>query len=365
MFLNIFSYNWTDPLRPDWSDASGKVYEKYANAFEVFNIPVKWYAIMILCAIILSVVIGYFGFAKRLGVNSDHLFEGVMVGVVAGIVGARLWFVVANIFEDQGQSAYILNPMNIFAIRDGGLAISGGVLLAGIALFFYSRFRHLKFLYLLEIVLPLIMISQVLGRWGNFFNLEAHGGLILVDGWEAALESANGKVITDNNFLQAQRDFLWFFPDFMIDRMYIYDGTKGVFGYCHPCFFYEGMLNFIGFTAYMLIRRFVKKGIYVGDGLSFYLIWYGIVRFFVEHLRTDAQMIKNTDVHIVVVYAVIMVIVGVAWFIIRRVKKIAMIPCHEALYGFDSTIYHEHNKKEKNKDKSKQNKQEIKVEAEA
>lgn len=361
MFLSIFSSNWADPLRPAW----GPDLESYKEAFNLFGtISVAWYAIMILSAIILSVVIGYFGFAKRLGVTSDHLFEGVILGVVAGIVGARLWYVVADIFQYGTNSAYIQDTLfasvkNILNISEGGLAISGGVLLAGIALFFYCRYRHIKVLYLLEIVLPLIMISQVLGRWGNFFNFEAHGGLINVPGLAEALESSSK---LPDNILQAQRDFLWFFPDFMVDRMYIFDEVTNAWGYCHPCFFYEGALNFIGFTTYMLLRRFVKKGIYVGDGISFYLVWYGIVRFFVEQIRTDAQMLGDTGIRVVVVYAAIMVIAGIAWLIIRRVKKISMITCYDALYGYDSTIFIDQD--QINKKKNKKQKNNITVEAE-
>lgn len=356
MFLNIFSSNWSDPLRPSWG--VGEELDKYKEAFNLFgSISVAWYAIMILLAIILSVVIGYFGFAKRLGLTSDHLFEGVILGVVAGIVGARLWYVIADIIQYGQESMYVQDTLikslkYIINISQGGLAISGGVLLAGVAIFVYCRLRHLKVLYLLEIVLPLIMLSQVLGRWGNFFNFEAHGGLINVPGLNEALETGNG---LPNEVLQAQRDFLWFFPDFMVDRMYIFDDVTRVYGYCHPCFFYEGMLNFIGFTTYMLLRRFVKKGLYVGDGISFYLVWYGIVRFFVEQIRTDAQMLGDTGIRLVVVYAAIMVVAGIAWFIIRRVKKISMITCYDALYGFDSTILTK-NVEQKNNNKNKKKK---------
>ena len=104
MFLSIFSSNWADPLRPSW----GLDINSYKEAFNLFGtISVAWYAIMILCAIVLSVVIGYFGFAKRLGINSDHLFEGVILGVVAGIVGARAWYVVADIIQNGSGSDYI------------------------------------------------------------------------------------------------------------------------------------------------------------------------------------------------------------------------------------------------------------------
>lgn len=358
----------------------GKNLEGYKIAFKLFNkIPITWYAIMILMAVILSVVIGYFGFAKRLGITSDHLFEGVLIGVVSGIIGARLWFVVANILEEGTKSEfvnqnYIPNLGAIIGFSNGtfaleGLAISGGVILAAISLVIFCKYRKIKLLYLLEIVLPLIMISQVLGRWGNFFNFEAHGGFIFVEGMEN-LDIANsikervvdsGEYILPLDILEKQRDFLWFFPNAMKDRMLIkYDG---IWGYCHPCFFYEGLANFLGFTGYMLLRRFVKKGIYVGDGISFYLIWYGTVRFFIEMLRTDAQMIGDTGIKVVMIYTPIMIILGVVWLVIRRVKKIQLITCYDALYGKDSTILLNPNES-KNKKNKKSKREEIVITAE-
>ena len=349
----------------------GQNLDKYKIAINLFDrIPIQWYAIMILMAVVLSVVIGYFGYAKRLGITSDHLFEGVLICVVAGIIGARLWFVVANILEEKTASEfvnqnYIPNLKAIIGITENGLAleglaISGGVIFAGIALAIFCKYRKIKTLYLFEIVLPLIMISQVLGRWGNFFNFEAHGGFIFVEGMENLdiAKSISENVIGSSEralpleILDKQRDFLWFFPDVMKDRMFI--EYEGIWGYCHPCFFYEGLANFLGFTGYMLLRRFVKKGIYVGDGLSFYLIWYGTVRFFIEMLRTDAQMINGTGIKVVMVYTPIMIILGIVWLIVRRVKKIQLITCYDALYGMDSTILLNPNESKNKKNKKKE-----------
>lgn len=358
MFLSsFFTHNWEDALRPDWASDI----EKYRTAFEVFGMPIYWYSIMILLAVVLSVVIGYFGFAKRLGATSDHLFEGVVVGVIAGITGGRLWYVIADVLgggKSFVQPTIIETIKAILNLRDGGLAISGAVILAGLGVFAFCKFRKIKVLYILEIVMPLIMLSQVLGRWGNFFNFEAHGGLINVPGLNEAIET--GKL--SNEVLQAQRDFLWFLPDFIIDRMYITQHVS-IAGYYHPCFFYEGVANFIGFTTYMILRRVIKKGIYVGDGIGFYLIWYGIVRFFIESMRTDAQMIGD-NIPVVMVYTPIMVILGITWLVVRRVKKIQLITCYEALYGYNSTVLYsqeETNIKKNKKQKNKQ-KQQVKME---
>lgn len=343
LLSSLFGHDWAESVVPLWGNIHSNS-NPHKIAFEILGIPVAWYAIMILMAVILSVVVGYFGFAKRLGATTDYLFEGVIVGVVSGVVGGRLWYVVANILEEGSGSSFIQptiigSIIEMVNIRDGGLAISGAVILVGISLFIFCKYRHIKLLYVLEIVMPLIMLSQVLGRWGNFFNFEAHGGFINVPGLQEGLE--NTEIISSiktlpKDVLDAQRNFLWFFPNFMKDRMFIDVG--GVWGYCHPCFFYEGVANFIGTATYMIVRRFVKKGMYVGDGISFYLIWYGVVRFFIESLRTDAQMIGDTGIKVVMVYTPIMVILGITWLIVRRVLKIQMVPTYEALYGKDSSM---------------------------
>ena len=318
---------------------------------------------MISMAIILSVVLGYFGYAKRLGASSDLLSEGVIIGVVGGVAGGRLWYVVADLIKSwtTDYESSFKTIMDVIDIRSGGLAISGAVIFVFIGLFIFCRYRKLKLLYILEIVLPLVMLSQVLGRWGNFFNFEAHGGLIQVKGLEEALNNLQNQTIMDNSVLEAQRNFLWFFPKAMVDRMYIFDDVQRAYGYCHPCFFYEGILNFLGFTTYMLIRRFVKKGIYVGDGISFYLVWYGTVRFFIEMLRTDAQTIGNSNIPVVMVYSTIMVIIGIVWFIVRRVKKIQLESCYDALYGFDSTIHIDPNNRKIKKNKKEKTQIETEV----
>lgn len=336
----LFDFNWEDPLRPNWEQFHGS----QRVAFELFGrFEVRWYAVIIMMSILLSVVVGYFGFAKRMHANSDLLSEGVVIGIVAGIVGARLWYVIMDVIGSvtSGNPSNFTSIKDIFDLSSGGLAISGAVILVAIALAIFCKWRKLRVLELLEIVLPIVLLSQVIGRWGNFFNQEATGDLIKVSGLSEALEAINNGTMTrlPDAVLTAQRQALWFLPDFVIDRMYIAEGVK-IAGYYQPCFFYESLMNFIGVVLYLVLRRVIKKGIYVGDGLSFYLIWYGIVRFFIEHMRTDAQsfIMFGQETRVVVVYSSIMVLAGIAWLIIRRVKKIRLVTVYDALYGPDASM---------------------------
>lgn len=300
-------------------------------AFSIGDFEVAWYAVIILCAIIVSVLIGYFGFAKRLGMNEDILLTGVTLGVVLSILGTRLYYV---IFNSEGINSF----WDVFNLRKGGLAIHGAIITLMIFLPTYCIVKKMKILTLLEIVIPLLMISQCIGRWGNFFNQEAFGSLVPFTG-----EIGEGGLSTSQ--LMEQREFLSriLVPDFIIDNMYIeYSSASGFVcaGYYHPTFLYESVFNFIGFGLYMYLRRFVKQ-IKVGDGVCFYLVWYGALRFFIESLRTDPLMLGNTGIKMAQFISILFIIVGVALFILRRIFKFHMISCYDALYKEGATMMKE------------------------
>lgn len=294
-------------------------------AFNIGKFEVKWYAVIILAAIIVSVLIGYFGFAKRLGMNDDIVITGVTLGVVFSILGARLYYV---IFDHTDIDSF----WDVFNLRTGGLAIHGAIVALAIFLPIYCYVKKMKLLTLLEIVIPLLMISQCIGRWGNFINQEAFGSLVLFSGDEPLTASQ----------LAEQREFLSriLVPDFIIDNMYITASNASGFtvaGYYHPTFLYESVFNFIGFGLYMFLRRFVRQ-IKVGDGVCFYLVWYGALRFFIESLRTDPLMIGNTGIKMAQLISILFIVVGLLLFILRRVFKFHMISCYDALYKEGATM---------------------------
>lgn len=330
--MNILNkwHLFLDNLRPLFEESS-----KYA--FSLFGIEIAWYAVIILTGAMISAIFGYYYYAKRLGVSSDNVFYGVALGLFFGVLGARLYYVIFT--ASTGEIHYdslleIINP------RDGGLAIHGGVIAATIFLVFYCRIRHIKLLYVLEIVMPLIMFSQAVGRWGNFVNQEAFGGLVQVEGLDISALT-NWSVLPDS-ILEAQREALsnLLIPNFIIDRMYIEYSSAGGFicaGYYYPTFLFESVLNFVGVTAYFITRKFCKK-IVVGDALSFYLIWYGAVRIFIESMRTDPLMLGNTNIKVAQLISIIMIAGGVILFVLRRVFKYKLIPCRNALYDKDASM---------------------------
>ena len=265
-------------------------------AFQIGSFHVAWYAVIILSGALLGTLFGYLYFGKRLGITSDLVSEGLALGLLFGIFGARLYYVA---FSNQTYSSFIdvINPSN------GGLAIHGGLIAVGIYLPIWCKIRKIDIITLLEIALPLIMFAQCVGRWGNFVNQEAFGP------------------VTTKETLQHL-----LIPNFIINNMYI-NGA-----YHHPTFLYESVANLIGLTIYQIVRKYNKK-LYVGDAVPFYLIWYGIVRFLIEILRTDALIIGSSGIKIAQVVSITMIVAGITIFILRRVFKFRLMSCYDALYS--------------------------------
>lgn len=323
--------NFLTELRPYYPSST-------REAFSISNVSIAWYALIIVTGAIIVAIYGYYRQAKPLGLNSDVVFTGFVLGLFCGILGARLYYVIftASTGEIQYDGLWdILNP------RDGGLAIHGGLIGSAIAVIIYCGIKHVKLLELFEIVMPLILFAQAVGRWGNFINQEAFGGLVQVEGL-ANIKDLSFRTYLSDEILIAQREALsrlWI-PDFVIDRMYITSSSADGFicpGYYYPTFYFESVANFIGVTLYMIARKYIKA-IKVGDGISFYLIWYGVVRFFIETMRTDPLIIGNTGIKVAELISIVCIVVGVLFIVLRRVFKYKMISCKEFFYSGNCTI---------------------------
>lgn len=289
------------------------------------RIQVRWYAIFVVGGAAALSVFGYYRYLKPLKLDSDNTLTGVTFGILFGILGARLYYV---LFEHTGISfdeGFFRGILQIINPSDGGLAIHGALYGACIYIFFFTRKRGLKLLEIIEIVLPVFMLAQVVGRWGNFFNQEAYGPLV---------GGFTNYPLTDEQLI-SQRETLrhLLVPNFVIDNMYIKSYVK-VAGYYHPTFFYEGVANLFGAVAYLILRKKSKK-IYIGDGISFYLFWYGFVRLFIEILRQDPLTFPffGMNIKVAILTSVIFMIVGILLFILRRVFKFHLVSCREFIYN--------------------------------
>ncbi len=258
-----------------------KFFEDFSTFLTIGPIHIRWYAICILTGALIAYFIAKKRF-KALGYNPEILGDYLINLLVIGIIGARIWYVIFT-FNDL----YVNDPMQIFAIWNGGLAIQGG-LFTGIAYSYYFFKKHrIRFLSAGDALMPLCLIAQACGRWGNFFNHEAFGS-------EVTLE-----------FLQSL-----FLPKFIIDNMYI-GGA-----YHHPTFLYESLGNILCCIIILfVVSRFQKH-----EGVQFfsYFVFYGIVRFFVEGLRTDSLMLGT--LRMAQIISIVFIILGVLGIIYVHYK---------------------------------------------
>lgn len=307
------------------------VVRKYNSvAISIGGFDIAWYAIFILSGISMGTILGYRE-AKLLNINRDHLIDGVLIGVVLSIIGARLYYVA---FNPVGGFKEIID------IRTGGLAIHGVIISMILFVPIYTRIRKMNVWGLIDMLAIAFLIGQVIGRWGNFFNQEAHGGPI-----------SEGTL----NFLN------YIIPNFIMKNMNI-GGT-----YYHPTFLYEGLWNFAGLVFLLIIRR--KRVLKLGDMFGLYLIWYGVGRgLLIEPFRTDPLLFINTADpenfflnmlnRVNVVLSLTLFTIGGTLFIVLKNKLIPNMPYYyDVVLENVKKISAEEQKEKKEKEKLNKKKQ--------
>lgn len=220
-------------------------------AFALGPLTVHWYGIILGTAALVGLALAVRE-GKRFNIPSDFFMDLLLIGVPAAIIGARIYYVAFR-WQD-----YQHNPIAVFKIWEGGIAIYGALIGAVIAAFFYVRHKGYNFWRIADICAPSLLIGQAIGRWGNFMNQEAYGSPVT----EAFL-----------------RDGLHL-PNFIVEQMYIQEI------YRHPTFLYESIWNIAGVLLLIGLRRL--PAVRSGEMLLSYFIWYSIGRFFIEGLRTDS-----------------------------------------------------------------------------
>ena len=250
-------------------------------AFNIFGFNVYYYSLCIL----LGVVVAYILITregKKQGLPKEFISDLIFYTLIIGILGARVYYCVFNL------DYYLANPSEILKIYNGGLAIHGGVIAGLIFVYFCTKKKNVSFIKILDIVAPAVIIAQSFGRWGNFFNQEAHGG-----------------ITTYQNLKNMH------IPEFIINGMHI-EGK-----YYYPTFFFESIWCLIGFIILMIARK--NKNLRKGFQIGFYFIWYGIGRFFIEALRTDSLMFFGLKIAQIV--SLIGIIIGIIIIVTNRNKK--------------------------------------------
>lgn len=251
-------------------------------AFSIFGFGIHWYGIIIACGMLLAIVLSSYT-SKLRGINYDELLNMILIGLPLAIIGARLYYVIFS-FSD-----YVNNPIEILNTRQGGLAIHGGIIVGLLTAFTYCYRRKLKFMDYADVIAPSIIIAQAIGRWGNFFNQEAHGDSV-------------------------SYSFIKHFPMFIQKGMYI-DGT-----YYNPTFLYESIWDL---CVFFILLTVLKKAKRPGIVIFSYIGLYSIGRFFIEGLRTDSLMIGPLRIAQVVSLFGVLAWIGFLFYYFKRKKVIS------------------------------------------
>ena len=270
----------------------GISFEHVGKNIDIFGFTIAYYGIIIGAAILLGFLIATVE-AKRTGQNPEDYMDMGIIGVIAGIVGARLYYVVFS------WDMYKDNLLHIFNLREGGLAIYGGVIGAVIAVFALARWKKLSPFLILDTVAMPILNGQMLGRWGNFFNREAFGEY--TDGLFAMrlpVDAVRSGDITER----------------MREHMETIGGVEYI--QVSPTFLYESVWCAVLLILLFLYRKHKK---YEGEIFLLYIFGYALGRVWIEGLRTDQLLIPGIGFPISQALAgCVVIFAGVALVVLRR-----------------------------------------------
>lgn len=247
-------------------------------AFYIGSVPIYWYGIIIATAFIVGIFLACRR-AEQVGIDYDHIINMVILIIPAAIVGARLYYVIFS-WEN-----YAANPIEVFAVWHGGLAIHGGLIGGILAGYLYIRKAKLPMWQVADVCAPSVILGQAIGRWGNFINQEAYGGPV-------------------------SESFMAHFPGFIQNQMYI-NGQ-----YHHPTFLYESLWNL---AVFGFLYLYWNKKSFNGEVAFLYLGLYSVGRFFIEGMRTDSLMLGPFRVAQLV--SLILIIISVVAIIYGRKKN--------------------------------------------
>ena len=288
--------------------------EKFTVNPVAFTIPifggleVRWYGLIITLGIILAFTYCAFR-CKHEGIKFDDLLDIAIFTVIFGVIGARTYYVLTSLGDGNYSSFY-----DVIAIWEGGLAIYGAIIAGGLTIFLICRYKKIKYMKMFDAVAPAVMIGQILGRWGNFFNGEAYGG-----------------AISESSPL--------YFIRMGLNPHNIEGVSKAAMAYVHPTFLYESLWNLTGF---LIINALYKKKKFDGQVFFMYITWYGFGRMLIEGLRTDSLYVGVFRISQVVgflCFVIGSILLTVFLIKARRERLTAMeyAPTYAKISHFDTT----------------------------
>ncbi|MCR5545585.1 MAG: prolipoprotein diacylglyceryl transferase [Lachnospiraceae bacterium] len=269
-------------------------FKNVGQSIQLFGIDIAYYGMIIAFGMVLA---GAFilSDAKRKGQDEDAYMDVILWAIIIGVIGARVYYVVFSWDE------YKDNWIDVFKFREGGLAIYGGIIGGLIGTLIVCHIKKLKFLDVADSACLGVLIGQVFGRWGNFFNREAFGG------YSDGLFSMQIPI-------EAVRDSTDITTE-MMQHLVTIDGIS--FISVHPTFLYESLWN-VGVFLFLFFLR--KKKSFDGEIWFFYLALYGLGRMWIEGLRTDQLKFSGTNVAVSQVLSAVLVILSLIYLVYHFIK---------------------------------------------
>lgn len=257
------------------------------------NFSIAYYGIVIALGMMAGLYLASF-WAKKTGQNPDTYFDLAIIAIICSVIGARLYYVAFR-FE-----YYKDNLLSILNLREGGLAIYGGVIAAIITVLVFSKVRKLPFGLLCDTAGLGLVLGQIIGRWGNFFNREVFGGYTNnLFAMQLPVSAVRMSDITEE---------LW-------EHAVVIDGVTYI--QVHPTFLYESLWNLM---VLILMMLFFQKKKFDGEVFLWYLLGYGIGRFWIEAIRTDQLFIPGTTYPVSMALAAFLACVSFIWIVVGRIK---------------------------------------------
>ena len=240
----------------------GLSFELDRVAFSIGGMNIYWYGVCIAVGMCLALVFA-FRHSVEFGVDADAMVDVILIGVVMGILCARLYYVALSPYQYHSLK-------DVLAIRDGGLAIYGGIIGGVLTAIVYCKRKGVNFWLLADTIAPCLAFGQMLGRWGNFFNREAFGGF------------TNGLLAMRLQVSQVRTSDI---SAEVMQHIVNYGGVDYI--QVHPTFLYESLWNL---CLFLLLIKFRPKKKFDGQVLGLYFLGYALGRVWIEGLRTDQLM---------------------------------------------------------------------------
>ncbi len=268
--------------------------DNVGKSISIGSFQIAFYGIIIACGMLAGIYIACW-MAKKTNQNPENYFDLALIAIVTSLIGARIYYVAFRWDMYKGDIASILN------VRQGGLAIYGGVIAAIITTFVFTKVKKLNFGLVCDTAGLGLVLGQIIGRWGNFFNREAFGGY------------------TDNLFAMQLPVSAVRSSDIsqeLSQHIITVDGISYI--QVHPTFLYESLWNLV---LLIFLIWFTRRKKFNGEVFLLYLAGYGIGRFWIESLRTDQLLIPGINYPVSMALAAALTVVSLVWIVVWHLKK--------------------------------------------